>query len=187
MIDVLVEQINMSLKNNCYMTALTTALILPDICGKAKYPDLKNKERYVKWYDEYIGKYEKNSIQNDDMPYLSGKIVWKLRCSLLHEGNPTVNKRDSDIDYFELLWQGYQRCSIVMDSVLVQSNVDGSIVKKEFSVNIIRICNIICSVAKNYYKEYKDTFNFFNYRISNMEKRTRETLRIKYINKNDNI
>lgn len=173
MIDVLVEQINMSLKNNYYMTALTTALILPDICGKAKYPDLKNRKRYVKWYNEYIGQYEKNPSQNDNLPYLSGEIVWKLRCSLLHEGNPTVNKRDSGIDYFELLWQGYQRSSIVMNSALVQSNIDGSIVKKEFSVNIIHICNVICSVAKNYYKEYKDTFNFFNYRISNMDKRTR--------------
>ena len=187
MIDVLVEQINMSLKNNCYMTALTTVLILPDICGKAKYPDLKNKERYVKWYDEYIGQYEKNPSQNDDMPYLSGDIVWKLRCSLLHEGNPTINKSDTGIDYFELLWQGYQRSSIVMDSALVQSNVDGSIVKKEFSVNIICICNIICSVAKKYYKEYKDTFIFFNYRISNMDKGTREVFKIKYNNKNDNI
>lgn len=187
MIDVLVEQINISLKNNCYMTALTTALILPDICGKAKYPDLKNRERYVKWYDEYIGQYERNPSQSVDMPYLSGDIVWKLRCSLLHEGNPTINKSDTGIDYFELLWQGYQRCSQVMDSVSVQKNEDGVIVKKEFSVNIIRICTILCSVVKNYYIENKNLFNFFNYRISNMDKKTREVFEIKYINKNANI
>lgn len=187
MIDVLVEQINISLKNNCYMTALTTALILPDICGKAKYPDLKNRGRYVKWYDEYIGQYERNPSQSDDMPYLSGDIVWKLRCSLLHEGNPTINKSDAGIDYFELLWQGYQRCSQVMDSASVQKNEDGTIVKKEFSVNIIRICTILCSVVKNYYKENKNLFNFFNYRISNMDKKTREVFGIKYINKNANI
>ena len=182
MVDTLVEQINKSLKNNCYMTALTTTLILPDICGKAKYPDLNNRKRYVKWYDEYIGKYEKNPSQNDDMPYLSGEFVWKLRCSLLHEGNPNVSKRDTGIDYFELLWQGYQSCSQVVDSAFVQKYTYGSIIKKEFSVNIIRICNIICSVAKNYYNEYKDTFNFFNYRISNMDKKTRELFLIKSYN-----
>ena len=142
MVDTLVEQINISLKNNCYMTALTTALILPDICGKAKYPNLRNKDRYVNWYEEYIGQYEKNTSKNDDMPYLSGKVIWNLRCSLLHEGNPTINKRDTGIDYFELLWQGYQRCSQVIDSASLQRNGDGTIEKREFSVNIIRICTI---------------------------------------------
>ena len=125
MVDILVEQINMSLKNNCYMTAIVTAITLPDICGKAKYPKLKSKQRYVKWYNEYIGEYEKNPFQSDDMPYLNGEIVWKLRCSLLHEGNANLKKEDTGIDFFELLWQGCERCSYVIDRALVQKNEDG--------------------------------------------------------------
>ena len=178
MINILVEQIKESLKNNCYMAALITAIILPDICGKAKYPNSKNKDRYVKWYDEYIGKYEKNLDETIDMPYLSGELIWNLRCSLLHEGNPNIDNR-IDIDYFELLWQGNERCAYVMDSAHIQRNADGSIVKKEYSVNIIRICNVLCSIAKNYYNDNKNSFNFFNYKISSIDKKTKELFGIK--------
>ena len=173
MINILTKQINESLNNNCYMAALITAIILPDICGKAKYPDLKNKERYVNWYDEYIGNYEINPVQSIDMPYLSGELVWKLRCSLLHEGNPNVNRNDTGIDYFELLWQGNQRCAHIMDHAMVQKKEDGSIVKKAYLVNIARICTILCSAAKDYYTKNKNIFEFFNYNISNVDNITK--------------
>ena len=54
MVDRIVKEINICLENDCYISALGMALTLPDICGKAKYPQWK-KLRYKKWYDEYIG------------------------------------------------------------------------------------------------------------------------------------
>ena len=49
---------NKALDNDCFFSALSLALTLPDICGKAKYPTDGNKKRFIAWYDEYVGAYE---------------------------------------------------------------------------------------------------------------------------------
>lgn len=59
MINKIIEEIDKSLESEAYLSALSLVLILPDICGKAEYnSNIKNKERYINWFDEYIGKYE---------------------------------------------------------------------------------------------------------------------------------
>ncbi len=94
MVQKIVDDIRAALNNDLYFVALSTALTLPDICGKAEYPDEKSsKKRYIDWNDKEIGYYEKNPHQTTDeeMPYLSGSVIYSLRCSLLHEGNPNVD------------------------------------------------------------------------------------------------
>lgn len=57
MVDRIVKEINICLENDGYISALGMALTLPDICGKAEYPQWKKQNvglRYKKWYDEYI-------------------------------------------------------------------------------------------------------------------------------------
>ena len=56
MINKIIEEIDKSLEIEAYLSALSLVLILPDICGKAEYDsNKKNKERYINWFDEYIG------------------------------------------------------------------------------------------------------------------------------------
>ena len=60
MIIRLVQDIRKALENDLYLVALSSALTLPDICGKAARPAEKSsRKRYILWYDEEIGKYEK--------------------------------------------------------------------------------------------------------------------------------
>ena len=80
----LIDDINRALENEAYFAALALALTLPDICGKAKYPNERNGTRYINWYDEYVGKYEQcpcETCQENKMPYLSGEVVYQLRNS----------------------------------------------------------------------------------------------------------
>ena len=94
MVQRIVDDIRTALDNDLFFAALSTALTLPDICGKAEYPnESSSKKRYIDWYDKEIGRFEKNPCQTTDeeMPYLSGKVIYSLRCSLLHEGNPNVD------------------------------------------------------------------------------------------------
>lgn len=61
MVSRFVQDIRKALENELYFVALSTALTLPDICGKAAYPDKRSsRKRYILWYDEEIGKYEKS-------------------------------------------------------------------------------------------------------------------------------
>lgn len=166
MINKLIEEINKALDNNLYIIALTNALILPDICGKAEYPELKPMQRYKKWYQEYIGEYERwpNDIEEKDLeegeniPYLSADVIYSLRCSLLHEGNPNVDKKQ--VDSFRLIIDEKNKFGLYVD--MAGSN--------SYDMNIRRICMIICRTVKSYYDENKEKFNFFNYCIRDIKK-----------------
>lgn len=87
------------LENDCYISALGMALTLPDICGKAKYPQWKKQNvglRYKKWYDEYIGFREiPSGPHSEDFSYLSGEVVYSLRNCLLHQGTPNIDNTGS--------------------------------------------------------------------------------------------
>ena len=88
----IVDEVKKSIDNECFMAALALVLTIPDICGKAEYPDAGISERYIKWYNMYVGKYEKPSDPyGEDMPYSSGEIIYNLRNSFLHQGTPNID------------------------------------------------------------------------------------------------
>ena len=167
MVNLLVKDIRKALEKELYFVALSAALTLPDICGKAEWPtEQSTRKRYISWYDKEIGKYEKDPYDKDDMPYLSGEVIYSLRCSLLHEGNPNIKNSDlrtcQPIDYFSLIVEESNQIDIYSDASIVTKFGNKQIRKYEMSVR--RICMIICEVAEVYYKENMDKFHF-NYEI----------------------
>ncbi len=167
MIFRLVQDIRKALENELYFVALSSALTLPDICGKAAYPNERSsRKRYISWYEEEIGKYEKDPNDKENMPYLSGEVIYSLRCSLLHEGNPNMNndslKTDFPIDHFSLVIEQAKSFDIYSDASLI-TNFGGKNIRK-YRMNVRRICTILCNVAESYYKKNKDKFHF-NYEI----------------------
>lgn len=163
----LVQDIRKALEHELYFVALSSALTLPDICGRAAYPEKRSsRERYILWYDEEIGKYEKSPKDKDNMPYLSGEVIYNLRCSLLHEGNPNMKndrlKTNLPIDHFSLVVEKAKPFDIYSDSSSITDFGNKDI--REYSMNVRRICMILCNVAESYYKRNKEKFQF-NYEI----------------------
>ena len=166
----IIEDINKCLDNNIYLSALITALTLPDICGKAMYPNNKPKERYVKWYDQYIGQYEKTElIEKEGIPYPSGEVVYNLRNSLVHTGNPNINEKTCDIQEFDLLIEDKNKYCIYIGSAGVRTDyLCGEVIGKTKSlcINVRQLCFKLCNTAKNYYENNKEKFNFFNSKLT---------------------
>lgn len=164
----LIEDMNRALDANCYLAALSIGLILPDICGKAAYPEMKVGDRYKKWFDENIAPYERPPFDNKldiEMPYLSGEVVYQLRNSYLHQGNPNVEKEKikdprNRIDHFQLIIQQKNALDIYGDTAYIADNN-----YRKYCVNVRRLCLIIGRTAEGYYKNNKEKFNFFNYSI----------------------
>ena len=167
MIIRLVQDIRKALENELYFIALSSALTLPDICGKAAYStERSSRKRYILWYDQEIGKYEKNPEDKKDMPYLSGEVIYSLRCSLLHEGNPNMTndslRTNQPIDHFSLVVEKAKSFDIYLDASKITTL--GNVQIREYRMNVRRICMILCNVAEAYYKENRDKFHF-NYEI----------------------
>jgi hypothetical protein len=189
MINRLIDDINKALDAEAYMAALSLVLTLPDICAKAEYGDsLKNKERYIKWFDEHIGQYEKVLVKSGEteMPYLSGEVVYQLRCSVLHQGNPDIDsskiKNEAcEIDFFTIVVEKKKPFDIYVDAAGVASTMNPRRSKpvRSYRVNVRRLCLIITSVAKEYYEGNKDKFTFFSYDILDWDEVTERMNRLK--------
>lgn len=174
----LIDDMNRALDANCYLAALAIALTLPDICGKAEYPSAGNTKRYIDWYNENIGQYEcpplPEGAKSDDIPYLSGEIVYNLRNSFLHQGNPNIDKKrikqeNNKIDRFSLVIQSKNEFGLYSDAASIQSSNTGERTKS-YRVNVRRLCFILGSAARGYYEENKEKFTFFQYDIIDWDK-----------------
>ena len=75
----LMSQIKKALDNNLYYLALLAALTLPDICGALSSEDGEaNKQRYIEWFNKYVGEKYKGCLTGEDCYY--------FRCSFVHQG-----------------------------------------------------------------------------------------------------
>jgi hypothetical protein len=69
-----INDIKKALRAEAFLSALALTLTLPDICGKVAYPKLGCGERYKRWYDENIAKFERRAtctfpVSNGETPY----------------------------------------------------------------------------------------------------------------------
>ena len=161
MINILVKEIESSLNNKLFFVALNAALTLPDICGKAEYPNTSVGKRYRDWINTFLSNNLYSEQQrNDSYPFLNGDIIYQLRCSLSHQGTPNIDKKETDIDRFVLTIENDD------DSWLFHSELSSYSKKdRSYQISIRYLCYVICKYALAYYNSNKNKFNFINYTI----------------------
>lgn len=167
MIPVYVNDIRCSLKNKCYFTALALALTLPDICGMAEYPDKSVTERYIEWYDKYLGAYMAQGKDNMGVtdPWLSGEVVYNLRNTYLHQGNPgilsdKVKEKANQLDKFIFFLGDGTVLQTVTLNIEAGTQKTGKITYKVMTVDITYLCDSICDCALWYYENNREKFKF---------------------------
>lgn len=81
--DLFLAELNNSIKNRNFLSAITIALILPNICASIESDtgDTLHKDKilYKKWLNE-------NTCYKFDNKPLSSEIIYEQRCKLLHNG-----------------------------------------------------------------------------------------------------
>lgn len=202
MVNRIIEEIQKSLKQENYLAALTMALTLPDICGKAAEPSLGTGARYKKWYKDNVVLHEKTSDPHEadmpycgaDMPYLSEEVIYQLRNSMLHQGNPNVDAKSireeqCKIDEFILFVDKPYDSGLSVVSYEKKLNEKElnekelnekklKITNRKLEVNLVLTCNRICNAAKEYYERNTKRFDFFNYTFENRKKSREEYERV---------
>lgn len=165
MFEEIIKEIKKCLDHDLYISAIMLSLSIPDICGKVLYKNIHNPgKRYIKWYDEWIGDYEK--CPDSDNPYISGEVVYSLRCNMYHEGKPGIsidkisNERNK-IDKFTLFIEKKNDFDIYSDSSsVVTMNFGHNNVSKErgYRISIRKLCYMLCASGNACYKENKELF-----------------------------
>ena len=159
-IEIYVNDIRNALKNQSYFSALSLALTLPDICGMAEYPNKQVAERYIGWYNKYIGDYVKNEEPFNQSPYLSGEMVYNLRNTYLHQGSPNVDaskvkEEVNQVDKFILSLGDGTKIHEMTFSVNV-----GPVAFRTILVDITYLCGVLCDCSLAYYRENAEKFGF---------------------------
>lgn len=184
MIEKTVKEIRAALDNRLYFIALMSALTLPDICGKAEYPDEKyTGKRYKNWINKYVnsrefGKYEYPAIRG-----LEADIIYKLRCNLLHQGTPNVEENITEVDYFELVRvnpkDGRQFQYFIENRI---EQIDGieKVIARKISINIALLCHLLCDSAELYYINNKEKFGFIRYNLVDIDYHTRNIFKLNF-------
>jgi hypothetical protein len=175
MVNRIIKEVKTALDNECYIVALMGALTLPDICGKSAYPNLSVGERYRNWCDAYV--YPKIQHTDEDRETLdcgiidlSGRIIYSLRCCLLHQGSVDIDGKKCEVEDFELLIQPQNEFNFYADNFgVIWSNDDYEHRERHMSLHIRNICNDLCNAAKLYYRNNKASFGFIKYKISQID------------------
>jgi hypothetical protein len=90
----LLQSIDGMIVNGNWYGALFVSLTIPDILGKAQYPDLSSSRRYATWFNDNVA--DKYTINGNI--FLNGNDCYAFRCSALHEGNEVIeHQRARDI------------------------------------------------------------------------------------------
>lgn len=164
-IEKLVQEINMCIHNECYMSALISTMVLPDVCAKVEYPDkMLNCDRYKKWCSAYLLNKSPFSLK---MP---ADLLYSLRCNLLHEGDPSINNAKCKVGKFSILIQK-EKASIINEDSTEYEQHDHSIFYGIYNIDLFFLCEQICNAALDYYNSNKQKFSLYDGKISNIADR----------------
>lgn len=143
-IEDLVNSIQLSIKTENWVAALTVALTLPDICAKVDSRHGENTgSRYASWFEQYIVKLPQSTgLGLSQYDFFSGKDCYALRCAFLHEGDMDTTGQNAQefVDGFSFVVSESSLWSI--------SNSYGK--KANIGLNVTFFCRDICSGVKNW-------------------------------------
>lgn len=121
-----------------YLSAISLALTIPDICGDRLYCGVGSRKRYVDWFNAYIAQnyLDEKSPQVDgriaaSKYYFDGEDCYQLRCVYLHQGinAPDLSKEKTiyNVIQFRVFDAGSGSCDHIGKS---WSNTSGEIFRQ---------------------------------------------------------
>ncbi len=153
-----IDEINRSIECKNYLSALSIALMIPDVCCNIEN-QIHGKEEYIQWFDKYVSvdfeipndelrnKYGDN-IPEIEMIRFDGKKCYELRCAMIHEGTPPaqISQKKKKINNIELSINSQSERNEQYGEAKTIMRYGG---KKQYTlrINIVHICEYIIKGA----------------------------------------
>lgn len=163
-----IADIRQSVKNGTYLSALSLALTLPDICSQveANVED-GNRTLYIDWVDRH---FERDAfhfpIPGFETQTFAGNMCYSLRCKLFHNGNTDVTnpRLGVNIDHFHLLKPGSENYAPGF-KYGIERDENGNEEKTTY-IAIDYLCEMLCATAERFYNSYPDKTKFDDHSIT---------------------
>lgn len=158
MVNRLISDVRRSLDHECYFSALSLALTLPDICGIAEFSITQSvAKRYIDWCEAYVCDVDDVRFRfnnNFKTPYLSGEVIYNLRNTYLHQGCPNVDKTKvkneiNQMDNFILILGKAEKLFDVSMHIVIGNDLAKV---RNYWIDVTFLCNLLCDAAEHYYK-----------------------------------
>lgn len=170
-LDLLENEINKCLENECYISSFILALIIPSVLGSYDYPNLDEKEAFIKWLDENVSNFK--SDKEDGFPFASGELVYNLKKHLINGWNTKINGEYEtfNLSSFKLLIQDKDKYEMYTSCFGFGINNSGGIME----LSIRDICHKLLYFLKKYKVKYpnedfdsKIYLKYFDKELDNM-------------------
>ena len=184
-LELLENEIKSCLDSKCYVAAMSLALSVPSIIGRLVYPELNEKDAYIKWYQENIGQYEHDSEQSKDkMPYPSGDVCYALKKALQDncDTNISGSYNDFDLSCISLKVEDKNYFDMYGGESSIERGFDGDILYK-LEISVRDFCWKICRFIDIFLKENTDNkYEIPSFSIRRFDKQIDELNEINAIN-----
>lgn len=88
------KSLRSSVAHGDWYVALSTALTLPDVCGRLIDPTVPSGKRYPAWFKEWMEPLYTSTLPRIGLHvFLTGEDCYALRCSYLHEGGGDITQQ----------------------------------------------------------------------------------------------
>ena len=115
------------IKSKNKLTALTSSIILPDVCGSLEYPnEASSRKRYTDWFEGFMYKDLTRKV-------LTGDEAYGMRCVLLHHGE------NSYAEYTKR----YSKSGIILDKFVIYEGPSHLIKVENTKINEVSLENVI--------------------------------------------
>ena len=143
---------------DAFLSALSLAVTLPDICGARMCPHEKSSsKRYETWFDQYVAPSSRNSSEAHGC-YFNGRDCYQLRCVFLHEGSNALHPKKKKSIYHIAQFRIFEKSSeIAVDHIGRQwPSDDPEATFAQVDLDLRRFLHSIESGVERFLEDYPD-------------------------------
>ncbi|MFG6573935.1 hypothetical protein ACGYLO_20435 [Sulfitobacter sp. 1A13353] len=100
--EVYLKSLEQCIEAGNWPAALCLALSLPDMAGTVENPNGEPRQRYMDWFNDWIGPKYRTQLLMGQQTFLSGADCYGLRCAVLYQGQDASEARHRhNVNIFE--------------------------------------------------------------------------------------
>lgn len=160
------DNVDRAFKAEAFLSAVSLALTLPDVCGSRLYPNNHSRERYEKWFDKYVADAyldSGKSVDNRDVElneiyqcYFCGADCYQLRCVYLHEGtNATHNDKKRTL-YNVIQFRLFDDASVRCDHIGETWEGSNGVRFRQVDLDLCRFFRCVREGAERFLDDYPE-------------------------------